>query len=123
MVRTALIVDDDPDIRDMICVGLSAEGWKTQSTDSFYGAINILNQGDSIDCMILDYNLPGMPMEDFLEEVRKIAPKMQLILISAADRVVQKARVHRIKHYLGKPFNVEQLRMEVNRSFAGTAGK
>ena len=41
--------------------------------------------------MLLDYNLPGMPMVDFLTQVSNLAPKMAVILISAVDNVAEKA--------------------------------
>ena len=110
MEKNVLIVDDVADIRDMLTVALSAEGFLVKTTDSLYGALHILQQESCIDCMLLDYNLPGMPMEDFLKQIRDVAPKIGIVLISAVERVAGKAERLGIATYLGKPFDFDQLR-------------
>jgi DNA-binding response OmpR family regulator len=110
MDNTVLIIDDDADTRDMITVGLLAEGWKVKAAHSLYGGLYILAEDSSISCVLLDYNLPGMPMEDFLKQVHGVAPKVNLILVTAADRVAEKARTFGFKWYLAKPFDFAHLR-------------
>lgn len=110
MTNRILIVDDDPDIRDFLKVGLTADGWDVQVTDSFYGALGVLDLDTSISCMLLDYNLPGMPIEDFLQKVRNLCPQINIILMTAADRVADKAKKLGLKRYLPKPFDFTVLR-------------
>ena len=117
-MNTVLVVDDEKDIRDMLSVALSAEGSAVQTTDSLLGALNILNLNVAIELMILDYNLPGMPMPEFLTEVRAIAPKIGIILISAADHVADKAQKYGIKYYLGKPIDFDELRKRMSACLA-----
>ena len=105
----------------MLSAVLSAEGSVVQTTDSLLGALNILNLNIEIALMFLDYNLPGMPMPDFLTEVRAIAPKIGIILISAADHVAEKAQKYGIKYYLGKPIDFDELRKVMSASLADSA--
>ena len=110
MTRSVLIVDDDADIRDFLRVALKADGWDAQVTDSFYGALGALDADNSISCMLLDYNLPGMPIEDFLKQARSACPPLTIILMTAADRVADKAKKLGLKKYLAKPFNFTVVR-------------
>jgi DNA-binding response OmpR family regulator len=109
-MKNVLIVDDDKDIRDMLVVALSAEGWVVQSATTLLGALDILAANNEIEIMLLDYNLPGMPMEDFLKQVRGTTPLCGIVLISAVDKVAEKAERVGIKHFLGKPFDFDDLR-------------
>lgn len=105
----------------MLSVALSAEGSAVQTTDSLLGALNILNLNVAIELMLLDYNLPGMPMPEFLTEVRVIAPKIGIILISAADHVAENAQKYGIKYYLGKPLDFDELRKVMSARVADSA--
>ena len=122
-MNTILVVDDDPDTRDFLSVALSAEGSVVQTTSTLLGAIDILKANSEIDCMLLDYNLPGMPMEDFLTAARGISPKIGIVLISAADKVGERAAKVGLKHFLGKPFQVDELRKIMKECVASAAGE
>ena len=84
-----------------------------QSTDSLLGALSILSKNNEIECMLLDYNLPGMPMDEFLSQSRAMCPKLAVVLISAADLVAEKAKKFGLKFYLGKPIDFDLLRRTI----------
>ena len=117
-MKNVLVVDDDKDIRDMLSVALSAEGAVIQTTDSLLGAINILEHNSEIEIILLDYNLPGMPMEEFLKQARVLASKTGIVLISAVEKVAEKAAKIGLKHYLGKPFDLDDLRLVMGACLA-----
>jgi DNA-binding response OmpR family regulator len=68
--------------------------------------------------MLLDYNLPGMPMTDFVTQVRAIAPDTGIVLCSATYRVFEKADKIGLKHCLGKPFDWDELRTAMEACLA-----
>lgn len=109
-----LIVDDVQDIRDVLASTLSAEGWVVQVASSLLGALYVLEQNREIDCMLLDYNLPGMPMQDFLAQLKLNNPHMKIIMISAIDDLEGKAARYGIKHIVHKPFDFDHLRQVIN---------
>ena len=109
-METILIVDDDRDIRDLLATALSIEGWATLNTESLLGALAILQQSPQVHCILLDYNLPGMPLEEFVKQVHALVPAVQIILISAADHVAEKAKKFGFKYYLAKPIDFDELR-------------
>lgn len=111
-----LIVDDDADTRDTVAMLLSSQGVAVKSTSNLYGALDILKEPrERIDMMLLDWNLPGMPMAEFLEEVKRIRPNVAIVLSTAAFRVEEKARQHGLNWYLPKPILPESLQELINR--------
>lgn len=113
-MKNVLIVDDCADTRDMLTTALSIEGWMVQSTDSLLGALTIAEHNPEINVMLLDYNLPGMPMEDFKKRFDALSPKTGVILISAVNELAEKAQKFGYPHYLSKPIDYEQLRVLMN---------
>src|SRR5438105_2712859 len=87
-----LVVDDEPDIRDMLSILLSEQGFSIKTSSNFYSALYILEQDKNIAYMLLDYNMPGMPTQQFLNRARVLNPEIRIVLMTAADRVAEKAR-------------------------------
>lgn len=111
MASEVLIVDDQADIRDVLALALSSEGYTIQVADSLLAALQVLERRlSAVEFMLLDYNLPGMPMDEFLRDAYKFTPKLKIILISAVDSIAEKAERYGIKSYLQKPIEFEQLR-------------
>jgi DNA-binding NtrC family response regulator len=105
-----LIVDDDIDTRDTVAMLLSSQGVAVKSTGNLYGALDILkSKSERVDMMLLDWNLPGMPMREFLEEVKRVRPNVAVVLSTAAFRCEEKAKEHGLAWYLPKPILPESL--------------
>jgi two-component system, OmpR family, alkaline phosphatase synthesis response regulator PhoP len=65
---TILVIEDDPEIRELLSVSLSKEGWKlVMAEDGESGLAKLA--ADNPDCVVLDIMLPGM---DGLEVLRAI---------------------------------------------------
>ena|ERR1043165_8300320 len=118
-----LIVDDDPDIRDALSVALVADGYLIKATASLLGATTIMEQEPTLDYMLLDYNLPGMPLQDFLARAETLHPRMAVVLISAIDNLAEKAARYKVKQYLPKPFDFERLRQMLKKVTAASEKK
>jgi DNA-binding NtrC family response regulator len=54
-----LIADDDPNLRKVLTIELSGEGFEIQATDSGLRALELIAK-DEPDVMILDLNMPGL---------------------------------------------------------------
>ena len=67
--RKVLIVDDEPDIRDILNLLLSSNGYKVFSAADGENAIRIFKEEPTIDLIILDIM---MPREDGVQVLRKI---------------------------------------------------
>jgi DNA-binding response OmpR family regulator len=106
-----LIVDDDVDTRDVVNLTLSSRGYSVKTAESLYGALDILKQRgeEKIGLILLDWNLPGMPVREFLAEVDKICPNVPIALSTAAYRVQDKAKQCGLKFWLPKPIFPDDL--------------
>jgi two-component system phosphate regulon response regulator PhoB len=63
-----LIIEDDPEIQEMLALAFSGEGWKLHQAGTGEEGIALLEK-HSADCVILDIMLPGM---DGLRTLKKI---------------------------------------------------
>jgi CheY-like chemotaxis protein len=109
-MTTVLFVEDHADTRDIVSLILSSHGFAVKTVDNFYSAIEVLkHESSNIKLMLLDYNLPGMPMGSFLEEVRKVRPNLPIVLTTASYRVEEKARQHDINWWIPKPIDPSKL--------------
>ena len=78
MRRTILIVDDDPEICDMLRRTLVASGYDTVCAGNGWEALLALDEHASIDAILLDILMPGMDGATFLKIARASA-KTRLI--------------------------------------------
>jgi len=71
--HTALIVDDEEGIREIVQEGLNARGMKAEAVESSEAALAYL-KSKTCDVIVCDFNLPGMSGLQFLEKVRAQGP-------------------------------------------------
>lgn len=77
-----LIVDDEIEIRELICDYLSEQNYTILRASSGMEALDVLN-ASSVDMIISDINMPGMKGFDLLREVKHQYPYIKRILMTA----------------------------------------
>lgn len=127
--RKVLIVDDEPDIREILNLLLSSNGYKVFSSSDGENAIRILKEEPTIDLIILDIM---MPHEDGVQVLRKIREfsKVPALFLTAKIHENDKAEAYESggDDYLTKPFSQNELLMKVNslirryREYSGGVG-
>lgn len=108
-----LLVDDDPDIRALLCRHLSRDGFRIDSV----GDGNDLNErlvAQRPDLIILDLMLPGADGLSLAKQIRARS-NLPIIMISARDDEVDRIVGLEIgaDDYLSKPFNPRELTARV----------
>lgn len=58
--RTILVVDDEPECREMIAAALTANGFTVILAENGEAALRLLDEGAVFDLLLVDYDMPGM---------------------------------------------------------------
>jgi DNA-binding response OmpR family regulator len=107
-----LVVEDDPRIVSFVQKGLADEGY--QSTAAYDGdqAMREVSRGlTEYDVVLLDLGLPGISGDDVLAAIRRRAPHVPVIVLTARAELVDKVRGldQGAADYVTKPFSFEEL--------------
>ncbi|WP_085506367.1 response regulator transcription factor [Thalassobacillus devorans] len=115
MKQTIGIVEDDPNIRDIVKAYLEKEGYHVAEMESAEAAWELFQQ-DPPDLWVLDIMLPGMDGYEFCKQVRKDS-QVPIIIISAKDEEVDRILGLELggDDYLTKPFSPRELVARVKR--------
>ena len=105
-----LIVDDEPRILLLLQNLLKANGYEVVSARDGASALDILHTG-GIDITITDLRMSPMDGMTLFREIKKIAPEMPVILLTAYATVetAVEAMKSGIFDYLTKPFKVDDM--------------
>jgi CheY-like chemotaxis protein len=58
---TILIVDDDPNVREMLHLAFAAQGYRARAVSTSMEVLELLDAGAEFDVMIMDVLMPGIP--------------------------------------------------------------
>ena len=108
-VPTALIVEDEPQIRRFVRMALETEGWQVFESETLQRGL--IDAGTrKPDLVILDLGLPDGDGVDFILDLRKWSP-ISVIVLSARTNEQDKIRAldAGADDYLTKPFGVGEL--------------
>lgn len=107
-----LVVDDDPDIRALLRLGLGSEFDLVTAAGGGDG-LTTLRSGGPFDILILDVQMPECDGWTVLETVRAEAamadPAVIMLTVKAHQRDVERAMRLGCDHYITKPFDVFDL--------------
>ncbi|MBI5478974.1 MAG: response regulator [Deltaproteobacteria bacterium] len=112
-----LVVDDDPDIRDMIGQALELEGWRVVGAANGEEALRVAREGPRPDVILLDLMMPVMNGWEFLDDQRRDErlAAIPVVLISGDERLKEKAAKARVAGFLKKPMDLMELLDAVQR--------
>ncbi len=76
-----LIVDDEPEVAEVLARSLSRQGHRTTIANSGEAALSLIRQS-APDAMFLDVSMPGMNGLDVLAEVKQTRPSLAVVVIT-----------------------------------------
>lgn len=79
-----LVVDDEPALRKVFRTSLAASGFVIQEARSGEEAVDILPQ-HPFDLVLLDINMPGIGGVEACREIRALAPKIGILMVTVRD--------------------------------------
>ncbi len=113
MKKRVLIVDDDPRIVDKLAMLLSSK-YEVFVASNGFDALERMNDGGA-DVVLLDVRMPGLDGPGFVEELHKHRIQVPIVLMSANPNLPEQARALGVRHYLGKPFDIETVEALIER--------
>lgn len=113
-MKKIMIVDDDPNIVELVKKILDLEGYESIGAVSAKDAIEILDKNwKEIDVVICDYMMPEMDGLEFVKNVKKnpLFNDIKIIMLTAIDTfdVIKKSMVLGVKDYIIKPFDPQEI--------------
>jgi two-component system KDP operon response regulator KdpE len=105
-----LVVDDEPSLRKVIRTSLSATGYGVQEVANGADAVAAFTRGD-FDIVLLDINLVGTDGVDTCRQIRAIAPRAGIIMVTVRDDEEDQVRAldAGADDYVTKPFHFREL--------------
>ncbi|MBV9955664.1 MAG: response regulator [Pseudolabrys sp.] len=118
-----LIVDDSGTMRGIVRKILSASRYALQVSEAEegIGALKKLNE-TAVDIVMLDYNMPGFNGLETLAEIKRLAPKVSVIMMSSTlDSAVAERAQAQGAAFLKKPFYPADVDAIFDRLYGFTA--
>jgi len=110
--RTVLVVEDEKNIRDLVCLHLGVEGLTCAAVGSGTEALELLNQ-QRFDLVVLDLMLPGLDGLSVCRAVRRGTTNRDVPILMLTARREEADKVLGLESgaddYLSKPFGVREL--------------
>ncbi len=105
-----LVVDDETNIRNLICTYLELEHFESDAAENGLSAQRLLTE-HAYDAVLLDLKMPGMDGLELLQWIRHEGFRMPVIMISAHGEIPDAVAALKegAQDYLTKPFDVEEL--------------
>lgn len=105
-----LVVDDEPNIVDLLTVSLKFQGFDVVTADSGQEALKLAHEHEP-DAYILDVMMPGMDGFELLSKLRAEGLDAPALFLTAKDAVED--RIHGLTigadDYVTKPFSLEEV--------------
>jgi two-component system alkaline phosphatase synthesis response regulator PhoP len=107
-----MVVDDEQDIREMLVLMISKEGYQT---DTASNGSELLKKIDNFqpELITLDVMMPGMTTSEILEKLKDKKTKPKIILLTVVRySEEEKQRIYKMGNvvdYMTKPFELDDL--------------
>lgn len=117
MSQRALIIDDEPDIRELIAMSLERIGLDTHTAGNLSDAKNLINAYD-FDVCLTDMRLPDGNGVEFVKHLQTIRPNLPVAVITAHGNI--DSAVEAMKNgafdFVSKPIDINLLRQLVTQA-------
>lgn len=118
MAKKILVVDDDPELQDLISFALTREGYEVTIAGDAYEGLEALDH-EQFDLALLDVMMPKMDGLTMLSQVRARDKELRVIVMTALTTpgAAISALSDQASDFLAKPFDVVQLLSAISTAF------
>lgn len=117
-----LVVEDDPDLRMILRLQLTASGFEVSEAGNGLEGFNAVKDSPP-DCVILDLMMPVMDGFGFLKRARSLnsLQDVPIIILTASEDERHRVRGHQYQAdlYMSKPYDLDELTLNVKKLCAG----
>ena len=108
-VPSLLVVDDHPDIRDVLNFALGDEGYNVRTAKNGVEGLEMVKDG-TFAVILIDVQMPLMDGVEFVRRYRVLpGHKAQLIIMTAGQNAKMYAELVGADAYLPKPFELDDV--------------
>ena len=107
-----LIGEDEPLVREILVTALADTGYEVVEAADGQEVIDVfLTESDSIDCVLLDFNMPKLNGEEVFTELKKIKSDVRVILCSGftESEILERFEGAGIAGFIKKPARIKVL--------------
>ena len=126
---TALVVDDEDDLREIMCFSLQRRGFTTLAAGGPRDAVTLCQDHDGpVDVLVTDLGLPGVSGAQLAGLLKGMRPRLRVLYVSgwSRDSAIDRGLIDERGVVLEKPFTSDQLVQAVRSVLsdldAGVAG-
>jgi DNA-binding response OmpR family regulator len=123
MSQRILVVDDEPQIRELLMVYLERQGYQVTSAASSQETLAALEQ-QPVDMVVLDIGLADEDGLKLLEDIKKGRPKVRVVMLTGmgfVEDLLQEAHQKGADGYVSKIVPLEELLGAIRRGFGPSA--
>ncbi|MBV8692913.1 MAG: response regulator [Actinobacteria bacterium] len=123
-MATVLVVDDEPDIRDIVRINLERDGHRVLTADGGPEGLEIVRR-ERPDLVILDVMMPGLDGWEVLTSIKGESEHeisdVPVLMLTARSGDMDRIRggIEGALRYIQKPFSTLELREEVRKALEG----
>jgi CheY-like chemotaxis protein/signal transduction histidine kinase len=123
-----LVVDDDADVREVLCDLLRVDGHTVSAAADGAEALHEFT-ADKYDIVFTDLGMPGISGWQVAEHVKRVAPHMPVIMVTGWGAQIEPEKIYNsgVDRVMAKPFQwldvLETLRDVMRRAHSGISAK
>jgi len=107
-MKTILVVDDEPDVRDVVKLILEKQSYRVITAIDGDDCLNILHE-ETPDLILLDIMMPGTPVKEIIEKIENIKIAFLSVVRTSEAEKRDLLKQKNIVDFIQKPFDVKDL--------------
>ncbi|MFM1769850.1 MAG: hypothetical protein RJA22_2379 [Verrucomicrobiota bacterium] len=119
MSQHILVVDDEPQIRELLSVYFQRQGYQVTTAATSAESLEILAQ-EPVDLAVLDIGLDGEDGLRLLEKVKTAHPKVRVVMLTGmgfVEDLLEEAHTKGADGYVSKVLPLEELLLAIQKVF------